>query len=131
MSFCNVTTLKSFLGDNSYLVRGEAPDGLDEAIAQADQIIRNYTNETIPDDPAEADAILRNIACSLVIWYTTGMQADITEQEYSRRKTMYLEAMKMLDGIKSGAIRLREDDEEEGDYDPPMFNSTQRITEMF
>ena len=131
MSFCDATTLKSFVGANSFLVRESAPDGLSEAITQADQIIRNYTAEDIPAAPANADAILRNVACALVVWFTSGMQDDLTEQEYARRKTMYNEAMKTLEGIKAGDIRLREDDEEAGDYDPPMLISTQRIDEMF
>jgi phage gp36-like protein len=131
MSFCNATILKAFLGENSFLVSDPAPDGLAEAITQTDHIIRNYTGEDIPVEPDSAAAVLRNVACALVIWFTTGMQTDLTEQEYARRKTMYQEAMKTLENIKDGTIRLREDDEEAGDYDPPMFISTQRIDEMF
>lgn len=129
MSFCDKDTLKSFVGNASYLTRAAAPDGLAEAILQADTIINSYTGESIPTSPAAGNAMLRNAACALVVWFTTGMQGELSEVEYARRKTQYQDAMKLLADIRSGSITLTAI--ADSDYDPPMISSTQRIDEMF
>lgn len=129
MGFTNNTYLKGAVGDNSMLTRESMPDGLDEAIAEADQIIYSYTEIPPPDDPAEANAMLRNIANSLVIWFFTGSQDEISEQEYNRRQKNYQDAMNTLREIKAGNITLEHDSDP--DITLPFIGSTNRITEMF
>ena len=130
MSWCDAATLKGFVNDNSILTRETAPDGLAEAILQADGIINIYTGEAVPDTPAESYAILRNIACSLVIWFTAGMLSDQSEQEISRLKKLYDSAMEMLQKIKDGELSL-DPPVDDDDYVPPAIYSTRRIDEMF
>jgi len=130
MSWCDAATLKSFVSDNSILTRTTSPDGLAEAILQADSIINIYTGEPVPDSPAKGHAILRNIACSLVIWFTAGMLSDQSEQEISRLKKLYDSAMELLTKIKNGELSL-DPPESDDDYVPPKIYSTRRIDEMF
>lgn len=102
MSFITQTTLQSFVSDNSYLTKETNPAGLAEAILQADEIIRQKTGITIPTDPSTANAKLRNIACCLVLFYTTPMQGKLSEYELSFRKKLYDEAMSQLEAIQNG-----------------------------
>jgi len=130
MSWCDATTLKAFVNDNSILTRSTAPNGLAEAILQVDGIINIYTGQEIPKTPADGHAILRNIACALVIWFTTGMLTDLSEQEISRLRKLYDSAMDTLRQIKSGDLSLNPPASNE-DYIPPAIYSTRRIDEIF
>ena len=130
MSWCDAATLKAFSSTNSILTRESAPDGLAEAILQADGIINIYTAVAVPATPATGNAILRNIACALVTWFTTGMLTDLSEQEISRRKLLYTSAIETLKDIKNGDLCLDPPASTEA-YVSPFIQSTQRIDEMF
>ncbi|MEW5799971.1 MAG: hypothetical protein AB1728_13300 [Bacteroidota bacterium] len=131
MSFINATILQSFVSDNSFLTKAPTPAGLDEAIKQADEIIYQKTKITPPSDPAQANAKLRNIACALVVWFTTGMQGKLDEFELSRRKKMYDDAMAQLHAIQNGDDPLLDSTGTILSSQPATyFQSTQRMTEV-
>src|SRR6185369_9860974 len=109
MSYCNQDILKSFAAANSWITDTPTPDGLDEAIAQADDIIFQKTGLLAPADPTTARAILRNIACAIVYWISTGQQSKIDEQDYNWRKTQYDNAIATLNQIESGELELKDD----------------------
>ncbi|TAK59424.1 MAG: DUF1320 domain-containing protein [Bacteroidetes bacterium] len=128
MSFVNQEILKSFAQKNSWLTAAEAPDGLDETILQVDDIIALTLQIPVPATPADARPILRNIACALVTWFTTGQQGKIEEVEYNRRKDMYNNAMQTLTLIKEGSLKL--DNDELAAKPEPMFQSDTVITKL-
>ncbi len=108
MPYVNQNILKSFVAKNNWLTIGAEPEGLSEAILQADDIIRSWLGLTVPDDPADAPPILRNVACALIVWYTTGQQGKIEDAEYNRRRDQYNNAMDTLKLIKTGDITLND-----------------------
>lgn len=131
MSFISVDTLKAFASDNSFLTDGTTVDGVGEAIAQADEIIFQKTGVAIPSSPSEANAELRNIGCALVIWFTTGMQSKLEEQEINRRKKLYDDAMNRLNKIQSGEEPLKNSAGTViSSVNQTYFSSTQRITDV-
>jgi len=128
MPFINTNILKSFVSDEGFLVK-DTVDGLDEAIAQADELIYQKTGITAPEDPTSSNAFLRNIACSLVVWFTSGMQGKLEEQELNRRKKMYDDAIAALDAIQSGRSPLRDSSGAVLSSGPePYFSTTQRLS---
>lgn len=130
MSYVDQATLKAFTGDENFLTKGTAPEGLDEAIAQADEIIFQKTLITIPATPSAANAKLRNIACALVVWFTTGQQGKIDEFEYSRRKKQYDDAMAQLDRIQSGDEPILDSTGASVSAKPETyFSTTQRLSD--
>lgn len=128
MPYINTEILKAFVSDTGYLVK-DTVDGLDEAIAQADEIIYQKTGISAPTDPATSNAFLRNIACALVVWFTSGMQGKLEEQEIDRRKKMYDDAIGALDAIQSGRTPLRDNSGTVVSSGPEKyFATTQRLT---
>jgi hypothetical protein len=128
MSYIDRTTLEAFVSDSSFLTKDTEPAGLGEAIAQADEIIFQKTRITIPDDPSESNAMIRNIACALVVWFTSGMQGKLDEFELSRRKKQYDDAMTQLDAIASGRESIIDSAGTVVSAVPQTyFSSTQRI----
>lgn len=130
MSYVDQATLKAFTGDESFLTKATSPDGLAEAIAQADEIIFQKTLITIPSAPSAANAKLRNIACAIVVWFTTGMQGKIEEWEYARRKKQYDDAIAQLDSIQSGAEPILDSTGASVSSKPETyFSTTQRLSD--
>ena len=130
MSFINQETLKAFSSDQGFLVKEVDLPGLPEAIAQSDEIIFQKTGIAIPADPANANAKLRNIACALVTWFTSGIQGKLDEFELSRRKKLYDDAMAELNAIQNGSSPLLNSSGEIISTGPTTyFSSTQRLTE--
>lgn len=128
MSFINTEILKAFVSDESFLVK-DTVAGLDEAIKQADEIIYQKTLIAAPENPANANAKLRNIACALVVWFTSGMQGKLEEFELSRRKKLYDDAMAALDAIQAGRDPLYDSSGAAVSSRPePYFSTTQRMT---
>jgi len=131
MSFVDQTILQSFVADQSFLTKTANPPGLSEAIAQADEIIFQKTRVAPPSSPASGNAKLRNIACRLVVWFTSGMQGKLDEFELSRRKKMYDDAMAELEAIQNGDDPLYDSSGTIVSTQPTSyFSSTQRITEV-
>ncbi len=131
MPFTDATILRAFASDEGFLTKeGADLPGLDQAIDQVDDIIYQKTLIKAPEDPAEAPGKLRNIACALVVWFTTGMQGKLGEEEIARRKKMYDDAMAELDAIQSGRSPLFDSSGTAISTRPQSyFSSTQRITD--
>ncbi len=102
MSFTNAAVLKGFVGANNFLVADPAPDGLSEAMAQADDVIYQTTGIAVPADPMTVPAKLRNIGARLVLWFTVGMGQDLTDAEYKKRERDYDDALAELAAIANG-----------------------------
>lgn len=101
MPFADINALKPFLPEEHYFFKELDSEGLAEAFSQADNIITSFTALEAPDDAADADPILRNIAAKLVIHFTSG-QGKLSEDELRYRKALYDEAMDMLRKIQEG-----------------------------
>jgi hypothetical protein len=130
MSFIDQDTLKAFASDQGFLIKEVDLPGLSEAIAQSDEIIFQKTGVAIPAAPANANAKLRNIACALVVWFTSGMQGKLDEFELSRRKKLYDDAMAELNKIQDGSSPLLDSSGAIISSLPATyFSSTQRLTE--
>lgn len=133
MSYVDKDVLKSFTSDDNFLTKDPPPAGFDEAIAQADGIIFQYTHIATPATPATAIPLLKNIACALVIWFTTGMGSDLGEEEISRRKKLYDDAMDQLKEIQKGDLHLIDaagDAVAQLNQPSAVFSSTKRLTEL-
>lgn len=133
MPYVDADTLKSFVQENNFLVQTPAPAGFAEAVAQADSIIYQHTGIAVPTSPGQAVPLLRNIACALVIWFTTGMQSEVSQQEIERREKLYTDALDMLEKIKTGELPLIDSAGEPiSNFRAPavVFSSTKRLTEL-
>lgn len=127
MSFASKTTLQSFVGDNDWLTDATEDPGVDEAILQADDIINTYTGIDVPNSPDSANGMLRNVACALVVWYTTGQQAKLSEQEYQRRRDLYRDAMSTLQSIRDGDLIIPGSGPAAANDYTPFIYSTRRM----
>ncbi len=130
MSFVNAAILKSFK-DAEWLTGDDPPEGLSEAILQADDIIYQKTGIKPPSDPMTARAILRNYACALIVWFMSGTQEKIDEQELKRREKQYDDAIAGLEDIQSGKTKIIDDNGKVVSEPPRIlasFHSTKRIT---
>lgn len=130
MSFISTSELQAFAGAEDWII--DKASNLSEAITQADNIIYQMTGISPPASPSLAVPILRNIACALVVWFTTGQQGDLTEFEYRRREKLYNDAIDKLIEIKEGKLVLKDADGKPIGVQTKtktMLESTQRITE--
>ena len=139
MSYIDTDIIKGFIKQNSWLTVDEDEQqevtGVNELILQIDSIIFNKTGVAIPaSDPTEAPGIIRNVACALFVWFSSGKQGDISSDERLRRERLYYEAMIYLNAVESGDINVYNDAGEiVSTQNNPLaatFESTQRITEM-
>jgi phage gp36-like protein len=135
MSYIDSDILKSFFKNNSWItVDEEDPtSGVGELITQIDSIIYNKTGVEVPDSPGDAPGILRNHACALFVWFSSGKQGDISSDERLRREKLYDEAMTYLNAVDNGDIEVYDDEGEvvsrPGNDFGASFESTQRITD--
>ena len=135
MPYLDTDTIKSFFKSNSWLtVEDESVSGAAELISQIDSIIFNKTGVPIPVSPGDAPGIIRNVACALFVWYSSGKQGDISSDERMRREKLYNDAMDYLNAVEAGDKQVFDDDgnivSTENDDISAYFESTQRITEM-
>ena len=102
MALININSLKSFYGNNSFLVTDNPPAGHDELVKQAESIVYQHTLIPIPEDIANAIPTLQNYAHSIYIWFAAGFQNNLDEKEIGRRRDMYKDAMYELNLINKG-----------------------------
>jgi len=110
MPLINQESLKSFLSGNHYLTNTTAPEGLEQAIKQAEDLIYQKTHLLIPADITKAIPTLQYIAHSIIVWMTKGQQDSIDMWVYQYLKNLYDKAMQMLDDIASGKMELYDND---------------------
>lgn len=105
MGFGNKETLISVFNDENFLNEID-PDKIIEIGEQVTGIIYAYTSITPPTAPANAPGILRNIWTNIVCFQIIPYQKDLSEEEKTRRTSLFNNAYKMLDSIKSGDIKV-------------------------
>lgn len=110
MSYIDSDIIKSFVQKNSWLSGDVEDTGVGEIIEQIDSIVFNKTGIAIPEDPEEVPGIIRNAACALFIWFTTGKQAEIDTDERIRRRNLYEDAMQFLNDVESGKTEVLDDE---------------------
>jgi hypothetical protein len=113
------------------MTKAAAPDGFAESLLQVDSIIYQKTGITAPSDPMNAVPMLRNIANALLQWFTIGMQGNIEEFEYKRRKDLFEWAITTLNAIQNGDENIYDDAGNivsAAKIPTPSFESNQRIT---
>ena len=135
MAYIDTDIIKSFFKSNSWLTaEDENTSGAAELFQQIDSIIFNKTGVPIPNSPADAPGIIRNVACALFTWFGSGKQGDISSDERLRRQKLYDDAMAYLDAVEAGSINVYDDDgeivSEQNNALPATFESTQRITDI-
>jgi phytoene dehydrogenase-like protein len=106
MGYIDQTILKSFFAANSWLTDQANIDDQAAVLKQIDDIIFQYTKVPTPADPSQAVPTLQNIACSLFVWFTSGVQGKLDETEYKRRKDLYTDAMGELQKILNGTLGI-------------------------
>ena len=131
MSFTSQELYKAFVSNNNFMTKAAAPDGFAESLLQVDSIIYQKTGITAPSDPMNAVPMLRNIANALLQWFTIGMQGNIEEFEYKRRKDLFEWAITTLNAIQNGDENIYDDAGNivsAAKIPTPSFESNQRIT---
>jgi len=105
MGFGNKETLISVFNDENFL-NDIDPDKITEIGAQVTDIIYSYTSITPPTEPADAPGILRNIWTNIVSFQIIPYQKDLSDEEKARRLALFNNAMKMLEKIQNGDIKV-------------------------
>jgi len=105
MGFGNKETLISVFNDENFL-NDIDPDKITEIGSQVTDVIYAYTSITPPTAPADAPGILRNIWTNIVSFQIIPYQKDLSDEEKTRRTTLFNGAYAMLDKIKSGDIKV-------------------------
>ena len=105
MGFGNKETLISVFNDENFL-NDIDPDKITEIGAQVTDVIYAYTAITPPTAPADAPGILRNIWTNIVQFQIIPYQKDLSDEEKARRLTLFNNAMKMLEKIQNGEIKV-------------------------
>lgn len=105
MGFGNKDTLISVFNDENFL-NDIDPTKIDEIGKQVTDIIYSYTSITPPTAPADAPGILRNIWTNIVSFQIIPYQRDLSEEEKTRRTTLFNNAYKMLEKIQTGEIKV-------------------------
>jgi len=105
MGFGNKETLISVFNDENFL-NDIDPDKITEIGNQVTDVIYAYTAITPPTEPADAPGILRNIWTNIVQFQIIPYQKDLSDEEKARRLTLFNNAMKMLEKIQSGEIKV-------------------------
>lgn len=96
-------TLKSFLGDKSFITDIDNVAGLEDAIAQADNIVYQKTSIQIPNSVEGAIPLLQFCSHAIAI-YIISMRQQLKEEEIKRRDELYSKAMDLLEQISSGKM---------------------------
>lgn len=109
MPLISKQTLKSFLGDNNFITNIDEVAGLNDAIAQSDNIVYQKTLIAIPNDVSNAIPILQ-FCSSAICLYIISMRQNLKEEEIKRRDLLYERAMSILDKIESGAMKVYDKD---------------------
>ena len=131
MSYVTNNNLKAFVKENSWITADPVDEGIAEIISQIDSIIFNKTRVPIPGDKETAPGILRNHACALVVYYTSGKQGELEDSERLRRKALFENAMKYLNDVEAGNTFVLDDDGNvvsTSKAAAAKFTSTKRIT---
>lgn len=110
MSFIDEVELSAFAKINSWLTNSPVDPGLDKIINQVDSIIFNKTGVTVPATPNDDAPILKNIACVLVIYFTTSKQQGLLQDERLYRQKLYDDAMAYLDDVENGLKSVYDSD---------------------
>jgi len=104
MPFADLEAIQPFLPKDHFLLSEQDPQGMTEAFAQADAVIVGFTAAEAPERAADADPLLRHIAAKLAVHFLLNQKPVANENELNYRKTLYTEAMDMLEAIAGGRI---------------------------
>lgn len=103
MPFTNKTLLQARVASDVLSVLLEGDSSLDEALAEADELVTSYTGIAPSSDNPK---ILSGIAGDIVIWILSGRQTQIDEHELERRRGKYDAAIRLLEEIRDGKLRI-------------------------
>jgi len=107
MPLINKETIKSFLGDKSFITTIDDAAGFADAVKQAEDIVYQKTGVAIPTKTDDAIPTLQFCAHAITI-YIMSIQQPLKDTEIDRKKSLYDAAMKTLDSIESGSFALRD-----------------------
>lgn len=109
MPFGNKDTIIARYHDEYYL-NDVDPAKFDEVADEVSDLIYQITSVQAPDDPAVAVGTLRGIWTDIVLFKIIPYQKDLSDEEKSRRTTLYRDAMNLLWEIQNGKISLKDSD---------------------
>lgn len=110
MSFIDVDDIKAFVKDNSWLTADEMDAGTTKLVAQIDSLIYNKTKVEIPSSAATAPGVLKNVACALLVYFSSGKAGELTQDERLRRAKLYDDAIQYLNDVEAGKTEVIGDD---------------------
>jgi phage gp36-like protein len=123
MAFTSLQLLTARIDSNHLNELIGNDDALNQAIAEAGNIITSYTGIEPHDDPIRNNALLTSLAGDITIWILTGRQTGIDEQVRLLREKKYNDAIALLEKIQRGEINVNATDSTV----KPSFSSIKRI----
>lgn len=123
MSYSSVSSLRGFLSSDHLMFE----EDLTEVFKASDAIILSIIGGTVPDNYKESPAILQVIGAQIAIYNYNFHRPDKDDNVMSRYQKLYDNAIKMLELIASGTIKLPGyTDTNKPDY----FNSTTDVKQI-
>lgn len=107
MSFGNKDVLIARFNDNANLFADMDENKIDEIGSQVSDLIYQLTGIAPPDDPENAQPMLRGIWCDIVLFKFIPYQKGIADEEKSRRQKLNTDAMDLLIKIQNGTIIMK------------------------
>jgi len=102
MPLINQDSLQSFFGNKHYATKNTEPEGHQEAVSQAQNIVFQNTLIEIPDNIKDAIPMLQYYGHVIYQYLTTGKQTNLSESEVNRRTSMFNKVMAELNEIRNG-----------------------------
>jgi len=107
MPLINQESLKAFLAENHFAVKGATIAGHTDAVKECEDIVFQKTRIPIPQRIEDAIPTLQFIAHNIYVWILKGKEDSQKEgEEYDRYRSSYKDAMKMLDEIQEGTLKI-------------------------
>ncbi|OGV08705.1 MAG: hypothetical protein A2499_05050 [Stygiobacter sp. RIFOXYC12_FULL_38_8] len=125
MALVTPSSLKAFLGNNSFLTATPEPEGYGDAVSQADAIALAKIGMTEVELNAQVKPLVVFCACAYFV-YITSTQQNLSKEEISQREKLVDRADKLLDDIALGKFKVSTPIEESTTTSTPGFYVSNR-----
>lgn len=130
MSLISKDSLEAFLGANNFLVKETEPAGFTEGVAMAEGIVFGKIGIAEADISTTATQLISFCAHAIFI-YVTSFRQTLKQDEKDRVKNLYDEAIKFLDDISSGEIKVVDSPSEDTTLGNAFYVNSSTRSERF